>query len=356
MKECILLQYYIRDYKDEYILNNCIDSLIECKTNLDIILLSHSPVSETIQKKVKYFIYDSDDDLINFSDIYYNEIPFNTIKKFFVSEMMISPFLFVVDDLGYTFYKAVYDLYKFVVAFGYDYSYYFIGDFEINKNEIQEMFDISSSVRSSGKMGYFEYLKGGHANPFFWYVNNKWFLENCFPPLNNKKDFLSYIKSNQDIRLDCCYESVLKTILSGVESSIIFEKPTGEKYIRFIDQSRVDMSKKLNKNSYDHDIGIFYINGLPNIFCFDDREIKSQFSLYLEYDNGEIDKYNMLVSENNNWSMFEIIIRYNSFKIKCVYSDTNKVKYDIYINDLEKYKKIFCNKELTAHLTKRIFD
>lgn len=66
IKEIFIIDTYTNTESKEQILNKLIDQLN--KTNKDILIVSHYPIPESINKKVKYFLYDSD----NLSDINHN--------------------------------------------------------------------------------------------------------------------------------------------------------------------------------------------------------------------------------------------------------------------------------------------
>lgn len=333
MKECLIVQYYVRDYKDEYILHSSLESYK--KLGLDIILVSHSPISKEIQKKVKYFLYDGDDDLITFEDAYYNpKAIINTRKSFYIGDKSIFPFLFVVDDISYTFYKAVYDVYRLANALGYDNSYYIIGDSIINDNDIKSMIEIKNNVISQNKKGYFEIYKPLiHLTPFFWYVNNKWFLENAFPDMSSKNNFF------ESLNTICTYERIIADKILNHKNDVIIHDSEHIK-ISFIDEERFDLSKKDSKDFYDNDIGIFYDdNDKPNIVAFSLTNKTKSWRLIIEYND---DLYKHDISLNQNHIIKEIPqIESKSFRIKCEDTINKKTIYDIFIDDIDKYKKTF---------------
>jgi len=334
-KECIVVQYFIRDYKDEFILNKSIDSYQ--KMNLDIILISHSPIPESIQKKVKYFLYDSDDELVTFNDAYYNpKVIIETCKRFNFDNKTAAPFLFVVDDLAYTFYKAVYNIYKFVTNMGYDYSYYFIGDNIINDDDIKKIIEIKNDVLLINKFGYFE-VYNLSLSPFFWFVNNNWFLENGFPILTNKNEFFDCLETN------CVYEQIIFNKLLKSEKDIII-KYLDEFKVSFLDDEKFDLSKKYTDGFYNNsnnDVGIFYEFEKPYIIAFSfSPEIKN-WRLTVEYNNN-IYKYDVNDIRKNEYKIIPIKeIESDQFRIRCEDMNKKKIKYDIFINDIEKYKRVF---------------
>lgn len=345
-KDCILLQYYISDYEDEYILNNCIDSLN--KFNLDILLISHSTISEKIQKKVKYYFYDSEDEMINFEDIYKDKVLLNTDKYFMFGDMIASCFMYK-NEISYSFYKAMYNIHKISLAMGYENSYYFIGDFEINESEILNLKKIPELLLENNKLGYFEksypngrFLTDNEKNrltisPFFWYVKNKWFIENFFFDMENKD---SYMRSTKELNLNCNYENLLEyKVKKNIDNLILREV---EHWGHPVDVSRSDLSKN-KKNvfygNYSSDIGVFYKDNEPYIFAFNNAD-EVNWTVYLEYENGEYDNHYINVPKNN-WIMNPIILKYDKFIIKFIKTINNEVVYKLHVDNIEKFKKTF---------------
>lgn len=290
-KDCILLQYYICDYVDEYILNKCIDSLYDFE--LDILLISHSPLPINIQKKVKYYLYDSEDEMIDFEDVYNDKVLLNTDKYFIFDNMIASCFMYK-NEISYSYYKSMYNIHKLSLSMGYENSFYFIGDFEIIKDEIIELKKIPDLLLKNKKMGYFEqsYRKEAFLNdneknkltisPFFWYVKNDWFIENFFFNMENKE---SYMRSTKELNLNCNYEKLLEyKIKKNINNLILNES---KHWGHPVDINRSDLSK--NKKNvfyghYDSDIGIFYKDNYPYIFSFNNNKIKDEnWIINIEY-------------------------------------------------------------------------
>jgi len=338
-KDCVIVQYYIRDYNDEYILNKSIDSYK--KLNLDIILISHSPIPEKIQKKVKYFLYDSDDELVTFEDAYYNtKVIIDTCKRFILGDKIVFPFLFIVDDLAYTFYKAVYNVYKFALNMGYENSYYFIGDSYINDKDVEKIYEIRDDTLCQNKFGYFEiYLQKDHLSPFFWFVNNRWFLENGFPNLETKETFFNCLETY------CVYEKIIFDKIFKCKNDVILNY-LNEIKVSFLDEERFDLSKKYSKK-YDNDIGLFYEDEIPYIFSWNhsEKDFKN-WRITIEYDD-IIHKYD-IAQNSGYWKTTRIKdINSSSFRIRCENMDDKKIIYDIFIDDIIKYKNTFKIKKLS---------
>ncbi len=331
MKECVILQYFVQDYTDEYILNRCIDSI--SKMGLDIILVSHSPIPTEVQKKVKYFLYDGDDQLVNFDDIFHDKISLHTDKRFIDGNTQVSPFLFVVDDISYTFCKAVYNVYKLANELGYTHSYYFTADFDVYENELIELKKISELVKSENKKGYFE-IHTFCASCFYWYVDIRWFLDNFFINMNSKDEFLFDLKM---LGLYCHYDLYMNYQVRRNADNLIIKHVTHCGHT-FVSEDRSDLSKRLKSAAYNEDVGIFYKGEVPHLFCWD-YNMKNKWTIYIEYDNKEVSKYETSLNKEQ-WKSFPIEIKSDKFTIKC-YDKNDKLKYNVYIDDLEMYKRKF---------------
>jgi len=64
MKDLILIGAHCPDDEREKLLNKCIDSLLSCKDEYDILICSHTEIPSYITKKVDYVFYDKNNDLI----------------------------------------------------------------------------------------------------------------------------------------------------------------------------------------------------------------------------------------------------------------------------------------------------
>jgi hypothetical protein len=241
----------------------------------------------------------------------------------------------------------VYDAYRLVVALGYCNSYYMIGDFEINNDEIEEIKKIPNFLKIEGKLGYFDesnensygYVKEFLPNCFFWYVDNKWYLKNFFLNMNSKDEFFEDLKKEN---LYCHYDWLFGHMVEKNRENVYVKKV--DRYGHsFVSEERSDLSKKKTNTLRGMEVGVFYgDDGHPYLFCFDFNEKKIGWDIYLEYDDNSIKKYTIKVPENMNWTMYNIDVRENiGFRIKCQNNKTNQVKYNVYIDNLEKYKKVF---------------
>jgi hypothetical protein len=241
----------------------------------------------------------------------------------------------VIDDFSYSFYKAVYNVYRISQSLGYEFSYYFIGDTYVNDEEIKKIKDIKNEIDINRKMGYFERVlpsSGNEIVPFFWMVDIKWFINNAFQNLENKNDFLKNMTGL------CVYEHQLMKKIEENSNDIII-KDLKDQITSFVGNERFDLSKKKDLNSfYSHDIGIFFYDDVPNIVAFNFKKTLKSWRIIVE-ENNKITKYDLNVFDQ--WFMIPISIESNEFRIKCEDNIDRKVIYDIYINDINRYKNIF---------------
>lgn len=64
MKDLILIGAYCPDDNREKFLNDCIDSLQKFRKDFDLLVVSHTKIPEYILKKIDFYFYDKDNDLI----------------------------------------------------------------------------------------------------------------------------------------------------------------------------------------------------------------------------------------------------------------------------------------------------
>ena len=78
-KTCVIISSYIKNSLDEIMLSLTIESW--SRQNYDILLCSHTPISQNIQKAVKYFVYSDNNEILKFKEntgfhVYYQSSDF----------------------------------------------------------------------------------------------------------------------------------------------------------------------------------------------------------------------------------------------------------------------------------------
>lgn len=195
MKTILIIDAFINDEADEARLSNFIDS----SRNIgdDILLMSNTNISKTIQEKVDYFFYDKRNQL--FKEEYDNYEPvsyYNIYEGFKVSNIfphtqphalsvLISLFrsVKIAKDLGYThFYKMEYDA-------------------RLGVNTTNKIKELNKDCIENGKKGIF------YVNEFFtnepkysMYVHyflceTDYFLDN-FWNITCEQDYIDFLKTN----------------------------------------------------------------------------------------------------------------------------------------------------------------
>lgn len=114
MDNLLLITSYCPDDTRENILRNLINSLTNLSTNYDIMVVSHTPIPIDIQKKVKFYLYDSKNEILTDWDLlnrpWFSPINHRKIHSSFLSKkntilamwrMMILGFS-LAKNLGYT--------------------------------------------------------------------------------------------------------------------------------------------------------------------------------------------------------------------------------------------------------------
>jgi len=178
-----------------------------------------------------------------------------------------------------------------------------------------------------------------YISPFFWYVDNKWFLDNGFIDMSSKENYLKNIPPEIEIS----YESVLSSVLLKKKNDLIFEHSDKIGH-PFVTEDRSDLSKKMKNSPYLYDIGVFYDIqnvSLFSLFSYNDSTKTKNWKVLIEYDDGTIDKH-IVDNTPYTWTKKPIEIKYDKFNLSCYDITDKEIKlYDIYFNDIEIYKEKF---------------
>lgn len=193
MKTILILDAFINDEADETRLSNFIDS----SRNIgdDILLMSNTNISETIQDKVNYFFYDKRNQLFkekydNYQDVsYYNLYEFFRVSNIFPHtqphglSVLISLFrsVKIAKDLGYThFYKMEYDA--------------ILGNHTTNKIK-----ELNQDCISNGKKGVFFMNEPTFMNVHYFLCEIDYFLDN-FWNITCEQDYIDFLQTNYNNR------------------------------------------------------------------------------------------------------------------------------------------------------------
>jgi len=193
MKTILIIDAFINDEADETILSNFINS----SRNIggDILLMSNTNISKTIQDKVDYFFYDKRNQLFKEKYDNYRDINYYTLyDSFKVSNLfshtqphglsvLISLFrsVKIAKDLGYThFYKMEYDA-------------------MLGENTTNKIKDLNKYCIETGKKGIFYQDNPTFMNVHYFLCEIDYFLNN-FWNISCEEDYINFLQTNSNNR------------------------------------------------------------------------------------------------------------------------------------------------------------
>lgn len=193
MKTILILDAFINDDEDEKLLSNFMDS----SRNIgdDILLMSNTNISKTIQDKVNYFFYDKRNQLFKEKYNNYKYVDYyNTYDSFLISNVfphtqphalsvLISLFrsVRIAKDLGYThFYKMEYDAI-------------------LGNNTTNKIKKLNQECINSGKKGVFFMDESNAMNVHYFLCEIDYFLDN-FSNITCEQDYIDFLETNYNNR------------------------------------------------------------------------------------------------------------------------------------------------------------
>jgi hypothetical protein len=193
MKTILIIDAFIDDESDETTLNNFINS----SRNIggDILLMSNTNISKTIQDNVDYFFYDKRNQLFkekydNYKDInYYNLYDNFKVSNIFphtqphALSVLISLFrsVKIAKDLGYThFYKMEYDA-------------------RLGINTTKKIKQLNEDCIEKGKKGVFYRDNQTFMNVHYFLCEIDYFLNN-FWNISCEEDYINFLQTNGNNR------------------------------------------------------------------------------------------------------------------------------------------------------------
>jgi len=336
MKPILILDAFITDEADEKILNRFIDS---SKTiGDDILLMSNTKISKSIQEKVDYFFYDKRNHLFveeydNYGYVnYYTQYDNFRVSNVFPRtqphglSVLISLFrsVKIAKDLGYThFYKMEYD-----AVLGDD-----------TKNKIKTMNE--SSLNGNTKGVFFITNNDGYngVEAHYFLCEIDYFLNN-FWNITSEKDYINFLqtkKNNKDFLLmeRFMYENMIELDPNIVEIRNDFHTYFSDT-VWDTKQSRVYNDKKY-KECYSR----FYINeDNPNEVVIYSKNLTSSPNfrkIIVRFNDGtetEIVHYFTLYSD---WNLHSFN---NNIEKMMVYDEDGFLYEEYFKNTLNKIKNI----------------
>lgn len=177
MNDLLIVGAYINSQEGENVLYEAVKRLSDL---FDIALVTHTPVSERIQKQVKYFIYDHRNELFvnEVSTVYWGNYP--------TFDYEIHP-----DGVrkyhSFAVYRSITNAIK-LLSNEYDSFTYIEGDWWFSPEDAMKLKGLKTKATENNKQGVFfsapEFL---HTNYFYCTVD---FLKNTFQFFNSKEEYI----------------------------------------------------------------------------------------------------------------------------------------------------------------------
>lgn len=138
MKKIFIIDTYPKTEKQKKILGECIESIK--LIGWDILLVSHFPVSEEIQERVTYFIYDK-----NNSFVPPNITPHTFLSNSFFDSKVYSSGHALAITIN------MFNGFKFAECYGYDFCYFMESDSILSKNDIDKLDNLVNLMELENK-------------------------------------------------------------------------------------------------------------------------------------------------------------------------------------------------------------
>lgn len=189
------------------------------KVGADILLTSHHPIPECIQKQVNYSLYTGIDDPIRRDEI----LPFITTpwlvyraKPVNVScELMFVYF----DRLNHSFstFRDFVLALRFAESIGKRWFVYTGFDNIICDEETSNINKIITNLEQNNKLGYFEILEGWDIVSSIFFIVDVEFFSSVFPLFNSKSDHLKHFEDHfiHEWALSVCVRPYIKSCLTN---------------------------------------------------------------------------------------------------------------------------------------------
>jgi hypothetical protein len=301
----IVITAYCPSEEQQKKLEECINSLK--KVDYDIALISHTHVSEYIQKKCNYYLYDYYNEVLEDSDlnsfITYQFSNQKIYSKFFQKNFYGTSIIRLIS-LGYTLGKLFY--YKKIHYLEYDCVVKDDSIFEIN-SKLLDKFDSVLYTSTGNNSG--ELFGGLHSVS----VKNlpKDYLE------NNKDQIIFDLKNMPDP----CIENLTK---------ILMEKSGKVKYL-----NTNELIEKI-------ELGNKFINRNVNYTFYYDHKIENINFLYYN-STGNIEEVIVIYNEKN---LIQFESKRNEYNIRIVCKPEELKNIKVFINNQLMYQKIFLEGEI----------
>lgn len=221
MKKIIIISSYATTPEREKTLNDCIDKV--CNKGYDVMLTSHYPVPDYIQKKVNYCIYDSDNTLL----------PYKISPYFWISNAQFDIEV-CINSHNLTICRNMLNGIGLSKIMKYDFFFFMESDNIFNPDDFIKLDDLSNQMLVNNKhliffknqwisehgehhVNYETLIFGGKVN---------YFLDNMPLPSTTEEYIQLYFPNNEDFN-SVVLEKIFFSKLSHLEDQIfIIDEPS----------------------------------------------------------------------------------------------------------------------------------
>lgn len=175
-KDLIVIGSYPNTDLSLDVLRTCILNL---NSKFDVVLTTHYPVGEEIQKLVKYYVFDSVNDIIDKN----NPIVWFATDIFYLQ-------IKHTNNYAYSAYSCMLNALNLLHK-KYDYFYYINGDTLINSPDLDKLDKIKDITLTANKKGLFFKEFDGMVDSKIFFANTKFFMEQLVTA-ESKNDFVNY--------------------------------------------------------------------------------------------------------------------------------------------------------------------
>lgn len=193
-EEIIIVSAFPNNVEKSIALLNTLSQLK--KTDKEILLITHYPVSTDALKLVNYYIYDCRDDLITEEDYaIYN----GGWHKFWFTSENVEYFsnLHCGGQHSYSIYQEIQLALSFCRQINKSFIYYLQYDIQLSDTDLSQFAKIKQFLNTNSYEGYFERIPAwGNMMSACIFAGDLNFFRNVLPPFSNKKEYLNYFQND----------------------------------------------------------------------------------------------------------------------------------------------------------------
>lgn len=314
----------ISSYPDTIIKENVTISCIKQlkKLNKKILLSSHYPVSDNIQKLVDYYIYDNHNPIINHS--YYKQMWKESNEyKITINFKNLNR---VAKNQSLTVYNNIYNSIYFAKSLGFKRIYSFTYDFIIDDRDIKTILDIGDKIDNQKKHGYLIKFKDNDIDV----IKTVFFVI----------DIEYYLKYFENVRTEEQYNKMCKMIESENFLEHVFYKllknNLDDFIINHIMENELFNNSQINIFSECEYPVVLPVKNMLNTYCmwFNSNNLVDNRYLDIKLYSNDILLYKDTILINTEITYYKLFTTHNKNNYKVIYTiydDKNEksIVYDI---------------------------